>query len=95
MDGELDVDAHVEPAQSWLPSLFLQSGDFLLDSFGLLGLAVEAGTANQTTHYKEEAAELKGPDMTSFTASDGVDPDGCDIQLNLRQGGLGWCEPRP
>jgi hypothetical protein len=44
------------------PVLFLQSSDFLLNSFVLLGLAVEAGTLNQATPYKEEAAELERPD---------------------------------
>ena len=42
---------------------------------------------NQPSFHMEEAPELKRPDMPSFTASDGVDPGGCDVALNLRQGG--------
>ena len=68
------------------PILFLQSGDFLLASLVLLGLAVEAGTPNQPTIYIEKAAELERPDMVSFTVSDGVSPDGCHIRLNLQAG---------
>ena len=59
----------------------------LLNSFVLLGLAVEAGTPNQPTIYIEKAAELERPDMMGFTVPDGLDPDGCDVASNLRQGG--------
>jgi hypothetical protein len=68
--GELAVDAHVEPADSWLPHPLRPIWRFLLNSFVLLGLAVEAGTPNQPTIYIEKAAELERPNMASFTVSD-------------------------